>query len=256
MHDFIIDRGQGVPGTREEAHHGREPVRDGVRLRRSQREAVPRARQAIDPAGLHPAAAQRPELVRQMLLEERNLGLHGQDDVAQARSGAPVRRDAREDPGAALLIHQAARAVDRVDQQAPAAVLFARSPPPRQHEAVAGQSFGHQTERLLARDIGEALHERVLAYPVDGVDRIAVAFRVGSHGGEQLRRLPGARRDHRVADALVQRPDGLEQARGVRHLNHPLCSARSRPPAAPPPCLPGRRRSGSCRRRSPDPRGT
>ena len=62
-----------------------------------------------------------------MLLEERDLGLHGEDDVRQARLGAAIRRNAREHPGAALLVHQAARAVEWIDEQPPATVTLTRA---------------------------------------------------------------------------------------------------------------------------------
>src|SRR2546422_7457605 len=52
----------------------------------------------------HSFAAQSPELIRQMLLEQRDFGLHGEHHIGQARRGAAVGRDAGEDPGAALLI--------------------------------------------------------------------------------------------------------------------------------------------------------
>src|SRR5213594_3054689 len=244
------------PGAREESHDGRETVRDGVRPRGSERDRLPRAGKAIEPPRLDPPPAECPELIRKMLLDQRNLGLHGEHDVTQARLGTAVRRDSGENPGAALLIHQSARAVDRVDQQPPAAILLPR--PARQDEDVAGESFGHQTQRLRASELGEALHEGFLGHPVDGVDRVACAAppcHFGSHGGKLLRSLPRAGVHHGAPDAIVEREDGLEQARGVRHLSRPAYSARSRPPGARPPSPPGQRRSESSRRRSPGRRG-
>ena len=254
LHDLVVDGGQRVASSGEEPHDGREPVLDGIRARRPQHERLPRAGQAIEPPRLHPPSAQRPQLVRQMLFDEGNLRLHGEDGIAQAGVGAAVRRYTGENPGAALLIHESARAVDRVHQQAPAAIPLPR--PTRQHEAIAGESLGHQAQRLLARELSEPLYEGFLTHPVDGVNRIASLSRIGRHGGEQLRGLAGACVEHRIPDALVQREDGLEQAPGVRHLSRPACSARPRPLAARPPSLPGRRRSGSSRRRSRARRGT
>src|SRR5436190_142113 len=40
---------------------------------------------------------------------------------------AAIRRDAREHPGAALLVHQAARAVERIDEQPPATITLTRT---------------------------------------------------------------------------------------------------------------------------------
>ena len=95
---------------------------------------------------LRTSAAHGPELIAQVLLHERNLGLHREDDVAKPSRGAAVGRDAGENPRAALLIHEAARSVDRIDEDTPSAVRLAR--PFGQNLHAPGDSFGDQAERL------------------------------------------------------------------------------------------------------------
>ena len=186
-----------------------------------------------------------------MLLDERDFGLHGERDVAQAGGGAAIGRHAGENPGAALLKHQSAGAVDRVDQQAPTAIVLDGSP--RQHQRVSREPLADEIQRLLARQLCESLDEGILTHAVDGVDRVAG---VASHRRELLRRLAGARIDHGCADPLVDREERLEEALGGVHVRCPACSARSGPPAARPPSPPGPCRSGNSRLRSLDRRGT
>ncbi len=56
----------------------------------------------------------RPQLVGKVLLHERQLGLHGEHEIGEAWV-RHVRSDAREHPAAALLVHEPASAVDRID---------------------------------------------------------------------------------------------------------------------------------------------
>ena len=83
-----------------------------------------------------------------MLFEEWNLGLHGKYHIGQARRDAAVRRDAGENPGAALLIHQAARAVERIHQDSPATVRFAHAAREKQR---LGKPLRDETHRLVVR---------------------------------------------------------------------------------------------------------
>ncbi len=131
--------------------------------------------------------------------ERRN----AEHDVGQARGRSFVRRDARQYPGAALLVHEAACAIEWVDQQSPAAILLSGAA--RKHERL-GEAFRDEANGLVARDGGEPAHERRLADAVDGVDRIAfVARRLR----ELLRRLPRARVHDVVADRGMQGLDWL-----------------------------------------------
>src|SRR5207244_11260770 len=58
------------------------------------------------------------------------------------------------------------------------------------------EPLGHDAQRLLMGEIGEALHQHVLTHPVDGVNRVAPG--VASHGRELLRRLARDRKSTRL----------------------------------------------------------
>ena len=87
------------------------------------------ARQPVEALRLRAFAPQRPQLIRQVLLHQRNLRLHRQHDVPQRRGRPAIGRHAGEHPRAALLVHQAARAVDRVDDDPPVGRRLVASPP-------------------------------------------------------------------------------------------------------------------------------
>src|SRR5262249_16960804 len=129
-------------------------------------------------------AANRPQLVAQVLLEEWNLGLHREHDLRQTGCRPVVWRHAGQHPRAAFLIHEPARAVERIDEQPPAAVSLTRSP--RQHEGPARDAFGDNTQRLLPAEVAEAAHERILPDAVDGVDRVALGAAIVTDGRELL----------------------------------------------------------------------
>ena len=63
------------------------------------------AGEPIDAHSLRPLPANRPQLVREVLLHQRNLRLHRELDVGQRRRVAAIGRDAGENPAGPLLIH-------------------------------------------------------------------------------------------------------------------------------------------------------
>src|SRR2546426_11448140 len=128
-----------------------------------------------------------------MLLQKWDLGLHREHDVGEARRRTAIRCDTREDPGAPLLIHEAARAVERVDEEPPATVLLTRAT--REHEWI-GDPLGDHAHRFVARQLTETTHERRFAHPIYGVDRVARVARPSRVDRELLRRLPRARVHH------------------------------------------------------------
>ena len=119
-------------------------------------------------------AADGPELVAQVLLDERDLGLHRELDVGQRASAPGPRRDAGENPGRALLVHQAARAVDRIDDDRQRDVRSRsrrRAARPRRRAALrrrARTGASARGDRPL-----DLLDEHVLGDAVDRVDRVA-----------------------------------------------------------------------------------
>ena len=174
--------------------------------------------------------AERPHLVAQVLLEERDLGLHGEHDVAQRSLRFTMRRDPCENPSAALLVHEAARAVDRIDDHAPAAILLAGAG--GEEEAPRRQPFRNQPERFVVRDISQALDERRLAHTIDGVDGVDAV--VGRNGSQRLDLLTCTGVQDGGANAVVDREDGLEEPTDVSHLACAPCNARPAPRAALP----------------------
>src|SRR5262247_3819961 len=92
-----------------------------------QRQRLALAGYAIVSSRLGSGAAYRPELIGEMLFEQGDLRLRGEHDVGESSRGSAIRRHAGQHPGAALLIHEAARAVEGVHENAPAAIRFARA---------------------------------------------------------------------------------------------------------------------------------
>ena len=120
-------------------------------------------------------AANGPKLVAQMLLDERDFGLHRDFDIGQRGFLAAVGRDAGENPRRAFLVHQPARAVDRVDDDAPAGIVLLRAF--GEHDAAVRQSFADQNDWFVRRNFAiEPFDERRFADPVDRVDDVARAF--------------------------------------------------------------------------------
>jgi hypothetical protein len=156
----------------------------------------------------HAPPANRPDFVAQVLLDEGDLRLHRQLDVGQ-RAQARTRRHARQDPPRAFLIHQPARAVDRIDDDHPAHRRSRRVP--RDHHFPARQAFrDHQDGRIGRRDrLPDLLDQQVLGHAVDCVDRVPVFLardrRQRSHGG------PLARLDDVAPDAAVERLKGRKK---------------------------------------------
>ena len=110
-----------------------------------------------------------------MLLDERNFRLDGEFDIGQ-RARARTARDTGQDPGWTFLVHHAARAVDRVDDDDPSRGLPVGAF--RHHGLAALQPLGHQQHRLLAgRDrSADFCDELVFSNSVDRVNRIARCF--------------------------------------------------------------------------------
>src|SRR6266571_8198536 len=111
-----------------------------------------------------------------MLLEKWNLSLNGEHHIGQARRNATVRCDAGENPGAAFLIHQAARAVERIHEDSPATVLCAHAAREKQR---LGKPLRDETDRLVMRQDAETRHESLFTDAIDRVDRVSFAVVAG-----------------------------------------------------------------------------
>src|ERR1043166_8426461 len=206
--DLLVNRRQLVARAREEARDLRVAVRDGRRLRWAETEGRALARQAVEARGPRALAPYGPGNVGKVLLEERNLGLHGQLDVGERGLRPAVRSDAGQNPAAALLVHQPARAVYRVNDDAPQGVFLRR--PARQHDPAQRQALADEDERRTACHLAlEQLDEQLLAHAVNGVDRVAPLLARDTR--ERLDRRALARLDHRRAYQLVQAQQRREQ---------------------------------------------
>ena len=86
-------------------------ARDGRSAQRAGASPVARLKRSA----CAPPPRDRPHRVAQVLLHQRDLGLHGERDVGQRRRRAAGWARRRSAPRPALLVHQAARAVDRID---------------------------------------------------------------------------------------------------------------------------------------------
>ena len=122
--------------------------------------------------GANAPAANRPQLVAQMLLHERDFGLHSDFNIGQGGFLAAVGRDAGENPRRPFLVHQPTRAVDWIDDDAPAGILLLCAL--GEHDATTRQSFADQNDWLVRRDFAsEPFDERRFADEVDSVDDVA-----------------------------------------------------------------------------------
>ena len=212
-HDLFVDRGKLLARTRKEARNHREAVRDARGIRRTQAERLPRACQPVEAFRVCAKPPFRPEHVRQMLLGERNLRLNRQHDVAQVGRVAAIGRHAGQDPRASLLVHETARAVDRIHDHDKRCNCGLRAS--RQHDAAPGQPFRYEHDRRARRDLTlEELDERVLAHPVDRVDRVSLV--VCRDAGEIVEARALSRRDDRMPDFVVQGAQRRQQI-GSRH---------------------------------------
>ena len=142
-----------------------------------------------------------------MLFEKWDLGLNGERDIRESRRCSTVRRHTGEHPGAALLVHQAARAVDWIDEHSPAAVTL-----------LGAKSFGDHTHRFVGGQFTQAPHEGLFRHPVNRVDRVTF---VACRRCELLGRLSLARLHDGVADRVMQRKDRLEQFLSAAHSAAP-----------------------------------
>ena len=85
--DGVVDRRQLGARPGEETRQPSVPLGDGLGARGSERQRPALAGQAIETLGVRAAGRNSPQHVAEVLLDQRNLGLHGQLDVGQ-RGGA------------------------------------------------------------------------------------------------------------------------------------------------------------------------
>jgi hypothetical protein len=154
-YDLFVNRGEFFTRAGKKTRQPRKSVADTAGARRSQSQRFALTVQSVQTFGLRARATYRPELITEMLLDQRDLRLHSQFDVLQIGFSSAIRRDAGQDPSAAFLIHQAARAVYRIYNHAPHGVRFRRAS--RQNNPAARQPFTDQYQR---RDSGDFAFEQ------------------------------------------------------------------------------------------------
>src|SRR5579885_692733 len=138
--------------------------------------------------------------IAEVLLDEREFRLHGKLDVGEASLGAAVARRAGQNPAASLLVHQPARAIYRINDDAPRAFVFGRAA--RQNDLPASQAFGDEHDRRVRRDLAlEEVNKQILADAVNRVD--CVAFLLALDRRQVLDRRTLARLDDLAANQLV-----------------------------------------------------
>ena len=145
---------------------------------------------------------QAPQHIAEVLLNERNLGLHGKYDVLQARFRSVIRGHAGQDPCAAFLVHQSSRAVNRINDDAPEGLCFTRAA--RQNDLPACNPFCDQNMGRSGRHLMfEELKQEFLTHAIDRVNRVAGAA-VIVHPREVFQVCPFAGGHYFVAHAFVQ----------------------------------------------------
>src|SRR5688572_33436872 len=84
-------------------------------------------RQSIESIGMTPLAANGPKHIGEVLFDKRNLCLHCEIDVVQARTWTTIRSYTGVYPTTAFLIHQTPCAVDRMHNDSRYSVRFRRA---------------------------------------------------------------------------------------------------------------------------------
>ena len=169
-----------------------------------------------------------------MLLHQRDLGLHRELDVGKRwRDPWPERRYAGQNPRRALLVHEAARTVDGVDQHHHLEVVPCRLCG-EDLPAVVPEPLGDQEAWIITCDRCEALEECRLGDPVDrenGVSRV-----VADHAGEGVGVTRFADREHLVANRLVDRSETARELVQVTEHGSPGATGGGHTPWARRSC--------------------
>src|ERR1700730_4346594 len=102
------------------------------------------AGQAVKSLSLHVLAADGPCSVRKVLLDQWDFSLHRQFYILQVSLRATIGGHSRQDPRTPLLVHHTARAVNRINDEAPQCLGFRK--PARQHDLSSLKPFSDEQE--------------------------------------------------------------------------------------------------------------
>lgn len=210
--DLLGELGQRRVVSRKEAAHGGEAVLELIAPSGTERERLRLASQAIEAAGSG-APARPPELIGQVLFQERDLGLNRHPGVRQPRLVAMIGSERHQHPGRSLLMHEPAGAVDGIDQQP-----IARPRRPGEDDALGSEALGDQHDTgqrpQLARDhLGQVL----LAEGVDHVLRVTLGF--AGHRREIVARLR-ALSQHVITKGSAETPQRRRELREAVRFGH------------------------------------
>jgi hypothetical protein len=176
----------------------------------------------------------RPEHVGEAHLARRQLAHDRDFDIAQPRVATLVRRDARERPRGTLVVHDPARAIDRIDDDADLRILLLRALRKNLDALFTAvlfidfDPFRDEHERRLLRPVATELFEQRLDVGIDLVNRVgdAVAHDFMRAGG-------GVGADDDVADQALEIDEAVDdllrvaRASGDHRSNLPGPGARA-----------------------------
>ena len=168
----------------------------------------------IEPFSCRARTFARPQSVAQVLFNERNLRLDGQFDIGEGRAFPTIRGNARQNPATALLIHQAACAIDRIGDHAPDRILFPCAA--RQSDLSGSEAFCNQNNRLAAgNSFFKEFYQQGFADAVNCINCVARTI-VGNFRHFCLGGLLAGRHDD-VANFFVNCAYRLKEPTGIRH---------------------------------------
>ena len=156
----------------------------------------------IDGLGDEAVAAEGADLIGAPLFAGGDFRHGGDEDIGEAGFVAELGGESGEDPGGALIVHDAAGAIDGINDAAPEGVLDFRA---AREEAQGGivEAFGDELDGPLGGPVGfEPLYDGVLAEGIDRVDGIGDGFAVdaGEIGGFAI----FAAGDHLIPDKIAE----------------------------------------------------
>src|SRR6185369_10921182 len=160
-------------------------------------------------------AANCPQCVAKMLLQQWYFCLHCKLDILQVCLLTTIGRDSREHPGTAFLIHYFPSAIDWIDNHAPDSFVFCCTA--RQNQLPILDTFSYENQRRNACQLLlKQFDKQFFTDAVNRVDCVALGCIVRNSGELfELRAL--AFGDDGIAHSLVNTANWTEQVTYVAH---------------------------------------
>ena len=182
--ELLLDLRCQRPTLREELGHPGKSMSKSARARGRERQREGRAIENVSRLSNNSPASYAAHLIGTPLFARGNLRHRGDEDVGESGCGSALRGDPAERPRAALIIHDPARAIDRVEQTFPLRVGHASS---SRKALRLVRTFHDDFDRLGGRPMqAEPLFNGFFAELVDGIDR--VRDRLVRHGRKAFAR--------------------------------------------------------------------